>query len=285
MVIFLSLINQMQQKEDFTISMNHIIDYLFAHPEHLPSFSITDLANATYTSTATIVRLCKKLGVKGFQEFRVKFALEMDAYLKKDKQLEIQTPITNKDTTYTIINKIAKLEMESIELTRSSLDYEQLQMIAMNLSKAKQIDFYGTGINLYAGMIASFHFMRAGKSSTALNSVYELQINALNSDASRVAIVLSNTGENEDLIKIARALKGNHVFTIVITRIKNSTLARLSDETILIVGRNQFQDMATLSYKASMNVVLDILFALLFSKNFENNLKNIDAYAESFHKK
>ncbi|HYG58664.1 MAG TPA: MurR/RpiR family transcriptional regulator, partial [Symbiobacteriaceae bacterium] len=48
--------------------------YIQAHPHDVIQLSITDLADRSGTSEATVVRLCRRLGFRGFQEFKIGLA-------------------------------------------------------------------------------------------------------------------------------------------------------------------------------------------------------------------
>ncbi|HFI0646584.1 TPA: MurR/RpiR family transcriptional regulator [Streptococcus suis] len=47
-----------------------IVKYMLNNKEALRDLSITDLADATYTSKSTVLRLVKKLGFSGYSEFK-----------------------------------------------------------------------------------------------------------------------------------------------------------------------------------------------------------------------
>ncbi|NUU78632.1 MurR/RpiR family transcriptional regulator [Paenibacillus xylanilyticus] len=52
------------------------VDYILSNPEVVFDSTAHELAQATYTSLLTIVRLCKKLGTKGYPDFQLKLALD-----------------------------------------------------------------------------------------------------------------------------------------------------------------------------------------------------------------
>ena len=54
----------------FTDAEKKIADYLLTNQAAIESLTISRLTQATYTSNASIMRLCKKLGVQGFRELR-----------------------------------------------------------------------------------------------------------------------------------------------------------------------------------------------------------------------
>lgn len=50
---------------------NELLKYFLDNSDKIKNMTIQDVAKNAYTSTASIVRFCKKLGYSGFSEFKV----------------------------------------------------------------------------------------------------------------------------------------------------------------------------------------------------------------------
>lgn len=70
------LINKMKYMKDLTNQEKHVVDYILQNPETIFKVTANELAKQTFTSSSTIVRLCKKFGTKGYPDFQLQFALE-----------------------------------------------------------------------------------------------------------------------------------------------------------------------------------------------------------------
>ena len=70
----MSLLSTIEYQKGFSELEKKIADYLIEHKEDVIHMNLKELAEATYTSTATISRFCKKVGEKNFNDFRVHFA-------------------------------------------------------------------------------------------------------------------------------------------------------------------------------------------------------------------
>ena len=57
-------------------SEKRIADWLFEHSGEIIPLSITELAEKSSSSEATIVRFAKRLGFSGYQELKISFAQE-----------------------------------------------------------------------------------------------------------------------------------------------------------------------------------------------------------------
>jgi DNA-binding MurR/RpiR family transcriptional regulator len=62
--------------KDLTNQERNIVEYILQNPKTVFKITANELAKLTYSSSSTIVRLCKKLGTQGFPDFQLQFALE-----------------------------------------------------------------------------------------------------------------------------------------------------------------------------------------------------------------
>ncbi|HEX3452887.1 MAG TPA: MurR/RpiR family transcriptional regulator, partial [Solirubrobacteraceae bacterium] len=54
-----------------------VADFILKHPDELIYLTVTELAERTNTSESTVVRLCQKIGYKGYQEFKIVLARDL----------------------------------------------------------------------------------------------------------------------------------------------------------------------------------------------------------------
>ena len=62
------IIDKLKELKNVTTQEQAVIDYILKEPWAILDISIHDLSIASYTSAATIVRLTKKLGFKGYSD-------------------------------------------------------------------------------------------------------------------------------------------------------------------------------------------------------------------------
>jgi DNA-binding MurR/RpiR family transcriptional regulator len=136
------MLNMLKYKEDLSMAERVVLDYLIEHKETLKEFSVEKIAEAAYTSPASVVRMCKKLGYKGFKDFKVDFILSnskveipenkeyVDVILAKDENSGIST----------IENNIRVLE-ETLKL----YDPETVRRSAELIMSARKILVFGKG--------------------------------------------------------------------------------------------------------------------------------------------
>ena len=111
----MSIMTQLEFELDFSSSEKTIAKYILDNGEDILNLSVKELAKQTYTSPATIVRLCRKLGLNGYGDFKIKYSAELQFDKKNKKRQYIykkciiiykETQQTNEKTCAKIIKKI-----------------------------------------------------------------------------------------------------------------------------------------------------------------------------------
>ena len=272
-------LNELKQMNKLTSTEQGIVNYILTYPEELEKISSRQLAELTYTSPATVVRICQKLGFSGYSEFKIKYLQEVNQTPRMD-QINRTNPITSEDSLHRIVNKVAALEITAIEQTKKGIDLDQLNRVSELLNQATCIDFYAFDNNLHLAKNACSHFLYAGKQAVIHDSSNAQFMQAFASVEGHVAIIISRTGENPMLYRIANVLHERKIPLLVLTESRHSSLAKISTEHLYLYNVHRFTDMGTILFQTSVQYLFDLLFAILFSRNFENSVKQNEMYEE-----
>ena len=272
-------LNELKRMNKLTSTEQGIVNYILTNPEELEKISSRQLAELTYTSPATVVRICQKLGFSGYSEFKIKYLQEVNQTPMMD-QINRTNPITSEDSLHRIVNKVAALEITAIEQTKKGIDLDQLNRVSELLNQATCIDFYAFDNNLHLAKNACSHFLYAGKQAIIHDSSNAQFMQAFASVEGHVAIIISRTGENPMLYRIANVLRERKIPLLVLTESRHSSLAKISTEHLYLYNVHRFTDMGTILFQTSVQYLFDLLFAILFSRNFENSVKQNEMYEE-----
>lgn len=272
-------LNELKRMNKLTSTEQGIVNYILTYPEELEKISSRQLAELTYTSPATVVRICQKLGFSGYSEFKIKYLQEVNQTPMID-QINRTNPITSEDSLHRIVNKVAALEITAIEQTKKGIDLDQLNRVSELLNQATCIDFYAFDNNLHLAKNACSHFLYAGKQAVIHDSSNAQFMQAFASVEGHVAIIISRTGENPMLYRIANVLHERKIPLLVLTESRHSSLAKISTEHLYLYNVHRFTDMGTILFQTSVQYLFDLLFAILFSRNFENSVKQNEMYEE-----
>lgn len=136
---------QQLKENHYTESEQQVIDYLLDHLEDLTLLSINDLAKKSYTSNATIIRLCHKVGYQGYRQFKLALLQELEANKYMVSQVDYTIPFQVNETSEQIIQNMFSLYQESIQQVYHHLSIETLNKIATLMVQKKRVFIYGYG--------------------------------------------------------------------------------------------------------------------------------------------
>ncbi|MDD3414923.1 MAG: MurR/RpiR family transcriptional regulator [Lachnospiraceae bacterium] len=189
-----------------------LYNYIMEHKTEVKYMTIRELADAVHVSTSTVIRFCKKTECEGYSEFKVKFKQFLLAG-NKDEESQI------KDTRID--------EIMYFFHTVTSTQYElQINRIANVMKEARQLIFIGIGTSGILGKYGARYFSNIGKYSQYIEDPYY----PINVDMSAtVVIALSESGETQQILKMAERFKRHNAVIFSITNGESCTLAKLSD--------------------------------------------------------
>ena len=276
----MKLLNLLQEKNRFSISEQSIIDYALAHPEEISGLSARQLGERAFTSSAAVIRLCQKLGLGGYTEFRVRFAAEVVRDLAEGRAQD--KSITNKDTIRSILDKVARIDSDALEETRTGVDPSIIMRATFLLERAEHVDFYAQDNNAALADFGSYCFMHAQKCSTVHRATNLQYLQAMCAPSSHVAFIISRTGENRQLIEMAEHLKKQKNRIILLTSVEKSTLAGLADVSINVASAESFSKLGSLVFLVGAKYIMEVLFATLMAHHYEKALTMNDVYEHMF---
>jgi len=223
------MLNMLKYKEDLSMTERAVLEYLIENKETLKDFSVEKIAEAAYTSPASVVRMCKKLGYHGFKDFKIDFILA-NAKVEIPEQREYADVILNKDSNYgqsAIENNIRVLE-DTLKL----YDEKTLQKAAEKIMTARKILIFGKGSSYLVCKDLEMKLRRINKFAIAQGESHEQLVDATFINNKDVVIFISNSGKTKEIVSAALLARENKATIISIVKLGASLLANLSDLTL-----------------------------------------------------
>lgn len=267
------LLEQLKEQSSFTHHEKDVARYILENRNHISGMSASELASATLTSKATVVRLSQKLGLSGYQELKLKLIAEIN---QNDRISEIlaNNPITDKSSYSDIIHTLPVLYDKAITNTRLSLDTNSMNRINNILQKAECIDIYGTGISYILAQSAAFKFATLGIESSAYESINSHYL-AARSHKKTIAFLISFTGANRTVNSMARYLKeAANNYIVGIMGPHSDEIRPWCHEIVEIPNRDSLLSLDVISSFTATTYILDIFFALLLSKRYDEHVSS-----------
>jgi DNA-binding MurR/RpiR family transcriptional regulator len=272
-LVLMIISNKLESLDTLSKSEEILAKYILSEKENIEKLSTIDLANATYTSPSTVVRLSKKLGFSGWNELKEKYLEELHYLNRHFNEIDPNYPFEQHDSFLTIASKIGHLATETIQDTIALLKNEELKKAVDLLDKARIINIYGISNSLLMAYDFRHKMLRINRRVEIMGLPAEQIYVASNSSPNDTAILISYTGETAEGLQIADILRKNKTPIIAITSIGENSLKGFADCTLSISTREKlYSKIASYSIDNSIHLVLDILYSCLFKLNYKENL-------------
>jgi len=266
------LINIRQHKSSLSPKLQEVADYILENPHEIMHSSITELAEVAGCSETSIFRLCKELGYKGFQEFKIAIA---QGVLKSPVH-NIHEEINSEDDGKTLLKKVFMSHIKGFQETLEIIDGLNLEKAISLLAEAPRIEFFGNGGSASIAMDAYHKFMRIGIPCFYQTDNHFQAVSVGTMPVATVIVAISHTGSNKSLIEILQVAKERNIKIIAITSYSRSPLGNLADVTLY----TPTQEIKTRSEATSSRLthlgLIDTLYIGVSLKHQEQTLKNIE---------
>lgn len=271
------IIDKMQNLNNFTFQEKAVIEHIINNPKNLLEMSVTELAEASYTSASTVIRLCKKLGTKGYADLKYIYASEYPEMMKFNESLKTK-PYDKNSEIDDIIHTMPLIYSKAINHTKSMIDRNTLIKATNLIKKAKVIDVYGDGINYEVAKMFCYKLEEIGVMANAYNSVQWNHCKMLQTERiPTYSILISHTGKNPNIYDAAKRLKKYEIPTLSLSGNIDQRLAKLTDDHIHIMTAENTLEFSTVIFTMSTLYILDVIVASLLVYRYDNVEKNVDA--------
>ncbi len=251
----MTLWKNMKYAQHLTVQEQHIVDYIVQQPQAVFDNNAQQLARLTLTSASTIVRLCKKLGLKGYPDFQLKLALE----LTPEQRQSGNSTAGEKLTVERHIQTIASVYDEALVETQRLCAPVVLEQVIQWIREARRIDVYGSESNYYTAELACARWNEIGLTAIAQNNANHHYLSSSQMEQSTLSFIISHTGRNPSMLDIARTLKSNNRRTVALT-VEDSPLAELCDYALFTYPQRAGM-LGKMYSMMSAQYVFDILYA------------------------
>lgn len=258
---------------DLKPSEKKIVQFILNKPEEAVGLFIGDLAERCNTSKASVIRLCRALQFEGYRDFAIALAADV-ASQKPDG--ETYTDIRIGDDLETIIKNVCHNTKKSIDDTLKVLNSKEVERAIHAVHKAKRIDFYGVGASGLIAQDAQQKFVRINKYASAYADPHLQMTVAANLSRNDVAVVISYSGETEEVIDTVKIAKESGATIISITKYGMNTLSELSDIRLFLSSPETTMRSGAMGSRIAQLTIIDILFTGVAGLEFPTIKKYLD---------
>lgn len=148
----MAVLDALERKEGFTAAEAEVADYILAHPDEVARGGIAELAVATFTSNATIIRLCRKVGVTGFRELRVELSSDAEKRRRAASVVDPDWPFDPSMGSAGVMSGLAALMKDAIDSTYALLRPGDIDRVARCIRRAGAVYLFAGGDSQMTGL-------------------------------------------------------------------------------------------------------------------------------------
>lgn len=240
------------------------VDLLIKEPEYFMNSTIVETAEKAGCSEATLVRLARKLGFKGYPELK-NYLLESS----RDNPVELYEGITKEDSMEDIVHKIFESSIQTLKDTLNSISIEDYIKAVDYISSASKILFIGVGDAHPVALSGCQRFLRIGFTAYASADFDTQLIYTTQLTTNDVVIAISHSGRTKTIVDVVKYAKNLGIKIISITNFPLSPLAKHSDIVLLTAAFTGQVGKEIITKRIAEMCILESLFISVLLKKEE----------------
>ncbi|HBC2214244.1 TPA: MurR/RpiR family transcriptional regulator, partial [Vibrio cholerae] len=239
--------------EPLSKKLRVVADYVLENAHEVQYQTITDLAFNTKTSEATVVRLCRDLGYKGYSDFRMALAVDLSQSANQSQ------PKMDGD----ICEVSAQSAVDSLMDTAKLIDRAALNRICELVHGAKFIGCVGVGASSIVGRYLAYRLVRIGKKAIMYEDTHLAAMSAGQSVVGDAWFAISSSGSTKEVVHAATQAHQRGVPVVSLTNISHSPLSSISDEMLVAARPEGPLTGGAFSSKVGALLLVDVLINTL----------------------
>ncbi len=258
-------------QSSLTVSENGIAQYVMQNAEAVVTSTITAVARVTNTSEASINRFCKKLGFKGFNNFKV--ALAQDSFYSNLNENGAS------EAELGLIASISRDYRQMLVNTSAMLDGETLKHAADCIRSAAAIRIFAYANATFTAMELEFKLNMLGLNARAVWDSNTMRMFASAARAGDLAIAIAPTILLKDIHQAVAMCKDKGGKVLTITSYDSPKLNDLVDFKFITSDKITARNSLALSNNLLFLYVVDVIYAALLDSDKSLRQKKLNSDA------
>ncbi len=252
-----------------------VAEYVLRESNAVIKYTITELAEKAEASEPTVVRFCRKMGLKGYMELRLNLARAIPS------SPYIHETVSEQDSSLQILDKILSADLEALRNTMNNIDIRVFEDVVDALANAKRIEFYGVGGSGIVAKDAYYKFFCLNIPCIALVDPHMQAMSASLLSAGSVVVAISVSGSTKDIIESVKIAKETGAIVVGITGKAESPLGSLCDFHLPVYSQEAAVWLAPMSSRIVQVALIDVLSVSVAIKRFADSKEKLEKVRKS----
>ncbi|MEG0367062.1 MAG: MurR/RpiR family transcriptional regulator [Coprobacillus sp.] len=269
------------KRNDLTLRENEIANFVLKNSDFIVNNTITNIASEIGVSETSINRFCKKIGYKGFQDFKI--ALVQGSFYR-----EINSETTS--TTQTLLSSMLSDYREVLDSTFAMMKEENFRRICDYIKHSHQIYIFDNHSPLKIGDLLQQKLKLAGVNAIIINDWSSMKLYCAQCQKDDVFITFFNTICTTTMIDSLSLVSQNNGKNVVITSYDSQKMTEISAVKIICADKLYIKNKDSLSEQIAFVFIVDLLFSYLLqdehymqAKRESDSVFEIDQISNSYY--
>ncbi|MBS6395916.1 MAG: MurR/RpiR family transcriptional regulator [Clostridiales bacterium] len=241
-----------------------VADFILNNYRETLDYTVTELAEHAEVSDATVVRFCRSVGYKGYQDLKINLARDAIAPYK-----HLNTSLEEADTPAQITEKMIRSEISVLEETINLLDMKEMELAATAIKNAKRVFLFGSGGSILVAQDAMHKFLKIGVQCIVQMDADVQAMESALMEKGDVAIGISHSGTNRNVIECLKNARANGAITIGLTTYGKSPMQKHCNCLLMTSTKETVFKSESLTARIAQLAVIDSLSAIISFMDYE----------------
>lgn len=242
-------------------------------PAEVIHLSVTELAEAAQTSTTTVMRFCRRLGFKGYQDFKIALAQDAISPLRR-----LQADVVEGDEPPGILAKVIGAAAEAVAGAGRTIEGATFTRAVDALHAAERILVIGVGSSAPIVQDIAYRFLTIGLRAEAPFDVHVQHVTASQLSARDVCLAISHTGSTRETVAAAKSAAAAGAPVLAVTSFFHSPLTEIADLTLVCGSKETAFRVEAMASRLAHLTVLDALYVALAVRDRERAIAAHDSF-------
>lgn len=234
-------------------------EYLLTKPQAVANSNLIDFAKHSGSSQASIIRLCKRIGVSGYAELKSKLAIEMVIESHYETGLGAKKNKIINSNMIDIINWVFKGNIQILKET-FALATDEYNRAFEAILNTRRLSFFGIGDSMIPCMFAHFKFSRIGYDCFSETDCDLQIIRACNMTENDVVIAVSHSGNTKQVNSALKIAHEKEAKIICITKRDRSEMLKYCDIKLFTATPDMNVGQETVARRLAEQAILEALY-------------------------
>ncbi|TVQ37557.1 MAG: MurR/RpiR family transcriptional regulator [Spirochaetaceae bacterium] len=240
--------------DDLRKSEIKVAKYVLANSEKVIHCSVGEIAESAQVSEPTVIRFCRAMGFKGYQDFKINLAQTIIPVLKS-----IHETVDENDGIPQVVRKVFNANISAVSNTLNTVDLNAIQAAVDMLAESYRISFFGLGGSAALAMDAHHKFFKIGIPCSWFNDAHMQAMSAALMQPGETLVVISHSGSSKDIVESLRIAREAGASTIAIVSQQKSPVSNSADVSMCVHSSETNYRFEPMSSRIAQLCLIDAL--------------------------